>query len=124
MDHQTPAHAMVQRIAELIKAWNEKTITAEKAGECFENMLSENTGRACVSTCIGILEEASIYKAKSSIIHEGHNVAVETLFSANEDKAMYRAVCNRCGLESSWFPNVGLAKIHLNRYECEVKPCE
>lgn len=37
---------------------------------------------------------------------------------------MYRAVCRRCGLKSRWFPNVGLAKSNLNRYECEVKSCE
>lgn len=121
MDHQAPAHAMVQSIAEFIKAWNEKTITADKAGEYFENLLSENTGRACVSICVDILEKASAYKAKPSIIHEGHDVAVETLLNINEDKAMYRAVCRRCGLKSRWFPNVGLAKINLDKYGCEVE---
>lgn len=59
MDYKSSAHAIVSCIAEFMNQFNEGTITADHAGRCFENILSENQGRSCLATCIGILEGAA-----------------------------------------------------------------
>lgn len=53
--------------------------------------------------------------------HDSHDVTIESVDDISGQSTMYRAICKRCGAESSWFPNVGLAKSNLNRYACEVR---
>lgn len=72
------------------------------------------------------LDSLSAYSTAERMVelietHDSHDVTIESVDDISGQSTMYRAICNRCGVESSWFPNVGLAKSNLNRYACEVK---
>lgn len=53
-----PASKMLDIIANIIEDWDNGTMAEYEAVFLFQDLLSENTGRACVKSCVDIMRDA------------------------------------------------------------------